>query len=69
MGTRTGRTIAQKLMAFENANPAVFMWLLHQSATGQYEAFVGNELVQETNGRKFLSALKEKVNQSGRQGT
>jgi hypothetical protein len=56
-------------MAFENANPAVFMWLLHQSATGQYEAFVGNELVQETNGRKFLSALKEKVNQSGRQGT
>jgi hypothetical protein len=52
-------------MTFEQGNPAVYIWLPAQSATGQYEALVGEELVQETNGRRFLSALKQKVHQSG----
>lgn len=56
-------SIVHKVLAFESRRPDVWIWLPGQSITGQYEALTSDdELVQDTNGRRFLRALSQKVN-------
>jgi len=64
MSARIRKTsIAQTLLAFESSQPDVWIWLPGQSITGKYEALTGDdELVQDTDGRRFLRTLKQKAN-------
>lgn len=55
--------IATKVRAYENLHCDVFIWMPHQSISGGYEALTAdNRLVQDTDGRRFLRALKASGN-------
>jgi hypothetical protein len=56
--------IQQELLTFETRHADIMIWFPKESVSGEYEALIGGELVKETDGRRFLRALKERIRTS-----